>query len=319
MPKSNPNGIPDKVTEPLDADIVFVHDATGSQQPYINDARGFIEKNLRGLQAKHKGKTRFRVISFRDHKEQGDAMTVDASHEFTENLADVRAALNKIVAMGGGDGPEAQIDALDAAYRSWSFPSPRADSTAKTVILITDSPPHGIGEPGDVVPKSHAKGLTPDVIRKRFVDNKIVLTVIGCEPTISKDYSTAVPWYTSFAQETKGDYFALPPKGADKTSRAMTAVSFHAVDTHRITGRWEDWIMDNAHRGHDSIAEEMHSHLSSEGEMCHDISCAKHGGSDFTYSVEPISRARVDNIVAGTLRYQEGTESTFLADKIFGR
>jgi len=58
-----------------------------------------------------------------------------------------------LVALGGGDGPEAQIDVLDAALRS----SWRRDAK-RIVILITDSPPHGIGEPGDVVPASHPGG-----------------------------------------------------------------------------------------------------------------------------------------------------------------
>lgn len=52
--------------------------------------------------------------------------------------------LNSLIASGGGDGPEAQTAALaDALNMEWN------DNAVKMVVLITDSPPHGIGEAGD--------------------------------------------------------------------------------------------------------------------------------------------------------------------------
>lgn len=49
-----------------------------------------------------------------------------------------------LIATGGGDGPEAQTAALAAALNmDW------AENAVKMVILITDSPPHGIGEAAD--------------------------------------------------------------------------------------------------------------------------------------------------------------------------
>ena len=51
------------------------------------------------------------------------------------------ASLN---AMGGGDGPEAQTAALAAALDlEWR------EEAVKMVVLITDAPPHGLGEAGD--------------------------------------------------------------------------------------------------------------------------------------------------------------------------
>ena len=55
--------------------------------------------------------------------------------------------LSKLTARGGGDGPEAQTAALDKALNvEW-----RKDA-AKIVVLITDAPPHGIGEANDLIP-----------------------------------------------------------------------------------------------------------------------------------------------------------------------
>jgi hypothetical protein len=52
--------------------------------------------------------------------------------------------LASLIASGGGDGPEAQTAALAAALNmEW------AENAVKMIILITDAPPHGIGEAGD--------------------------------------------------------------------------------------------------------------------------------------------------------------------------
>jgi hypothetical protein len=140
----------------LSSDVVFVHDATGSLQPYIDDARQFVNNRIRDIQNKaimNGGDARYRVIAFRDHREEGDLWTVHDLNPFTKDFAVLKRQLDALVTSGGGDGPEAQIDALDAALRS----SWRRDAK-RIVILITDSPPHGIREPGDVVPASHPGG-----------------------------------------------------------------------------------------------------------------------------------------------------------------
>jgi hypothetical protein len=239
---------------------------------------------------------------------------VHDSNPFTKDSTVLKGQLDALVASGGGDGPEAQIDALDATLRS----SWRRDAK-RIVILITDSPPHGIREPGDVVPASHPGALTPDSIRQSFKTTKTLLTVVGCNPTISQ-YTTAVEWYTSFATETRGKYIPLPRTagGSAVTSRALVGSVLHAVDSQRIADRWEDWIMDQSHRGHDAIVGDLHSKLAAEGEECHEVDCTEHGGPDVEYTRGPVSRARVDNIVGTTLRYQESTQSSELADIIFG-
>ncbi|KIM43870.1 hypothetical protein M413DRAFT_443748 [Hebeloma cylindrosporum] len=157
----------------INADVVFVHDATGSQQPYIDDARKFVLDNIRVIQRTANlkgGDARFRVIAFRDHREQGDLWTIHDSNPFTKDSAVLKKQLDALVASGGGDGPEAQLDALDAALRS----SWRRDAK-RLVILITDAPPHGIKEPGDTVPASHPSSLTPDSIRQSYKTTKTLL------------------------------------------------------------------------------------------------------------------------------------------------
>lgn len=65
----------------------------------------------------------------------------------------MQSNLSTLVADGGGDYPEAVAEALDMAlFSEW-----RVDAT-KMVILITDSPPHGIGEPMDCFPSGIPSG-----------------------------------------------------------------------------------------------------------------------------------------------------------------
>ena len=64
--------------------------------------------------------------------------------------------LASLIASGGGDGPEAQTAALAAALNmEW------AENAMKMIILITDAPPHGIGEAGDGFSES-PDGKFPD-------------------------------------------------------------------------------------------------------------------------------------------------------------
>jgi len=81
------------------------------------------------------GDARYRVIAFRDHREQGDLWTVHDSNPFTKDSAVLKGQLDALVASGGGDGPEAQLDALDAALRSsWSGTRGGLSSSSPTLL-----------------------------------------------------------------------------------------------------------------------------------------------------------------------------------------
>lgn len=139
----------------LSSDVVFLQDCTESQQPYIDTVRNYVKDAIPMInsEADLKGGTaRYRVIAFRDHKEQ-DCDWLLKQYDFTNDSSVLAGNLKTLVASGGGDGPEAQIDGLDAARRSaWR------QTAKKIVILMTDSPPHGIDEPGDTVPLDHPGG-----------------------------------------------------------------------------------------------------------------------------------------------------------------
>jgi len=127
-------------------DVVFLQDTTGSQGPYIQSARKAIRDicdKISGSGRLSKDLIRFGLIAFRDHPPQ-DKTYVTKEFGFTSDVDVMQKNLASLVASGGGDGPEAQTAALAAALNmDW------AENAVKMVILITDSPPHGIGEASD--------------------------------------------------------------------------------------------------------------------------------------------------------------------------
>jgi hypothetical protein len=65
----------------LSSDVVFVHDATGSLQPYINNACQFVNNRICDIQNRaimNGGDARYCVIAFHDHRSKaicGPCMT----------------------------------------------------------------------------------------------------------------------------------------------------------------------------------------------------------------------------------------------------
>jgi hypothetical protein len=72
---------------------------------------------------------------------------------FSDNIGKFQ---EKLEAKGGGDLPEAVTAALDKLLTfDW-----RNEAT-KVIMLITDAPPHGIGEPRDGFPEANPDGPLP--------------------------------------------------------------------------------------------------------------------------------------------------------------
>jgi hypothetical protein len=128
------------------SDIVFVQDTTGSQGPYIQSAIAAIENICHTVsQTAHipPSHIRFGLVAFRDHPPQATSY-VTKTFELHADMRVMQKHLRTLSADDGGDGPEAVTAALGKALRmEWK------DSAAKMVVLITDAPPHGLGEHDD--------------------------------------------------------------------------------------------------------------------------------------------------------------------------
>lgn len=187
-------------------DIIFVLDATGSMQVYIDKVRDTLQtlcENLVGTGKWTAGDLRFGLIAFRDHPPQ-DSTYITRPYPFDSDISAVKANLANLQANGGGDGPEAQCDAFAAVVNAgWK------DEATKVAILITDSPPHGIGEDEDGFPKGCPLQNDPVRLVNRMAKLGITLHVLACEPTLSMDFSTPLDFYKGMVQKTGGRFLPL--------------------------------------------------------------------------------------------------------------
>ena len=129
-------------------DLAFCVDETGSMGSYISQVKQHIISIISDiLQDPSVDSLRVGLVGYRDHPPQ-DSSFVTQVLAFTEDISEIKAAVNAMEADGGGDGPECMTDGLYEVVRlRWR---PRA---AKVVVLIADAPPHGAGDHGDGFPQ----------------------------------------------------------------------------------------------------------------------------------------------------------------------
>ena len=131
---------PRDVIAPLGAkrvEVVFVLDTTGSMSGLINAAQEKIWSIASTLaQAQQAPEISMGLVAYRD---RGDAYVTQVV-DLNRDLDSMYAKLMDFAADGGGDGPEAVNEALEAAIHrmSWS----QDQSTYKVVFLVGDAPPH---------------------------------------------------------------------------------------------------------------------------------------------------------------------------------
>ena len=119
------------------ADIVFVIDTTGSMSSTINNVVTNVTSFATTLSDNYNVKVNYALIDFKDLEEDGPNTTLvvkNGSSNWYSNVNDFVTKVNSLVAEGGGDAPECDIDALETARRL-DF----RKSANKFVILITDN------------------------------------------------------------------------------------------------------------------------------------------------------------------------------------
>lgn len=118
-------------------EVAFVLDTTGSMSGLIDNARRKIWSIANTIsRANPDADVRMGLVAYRDF---GDDYVV-RTFQMTPDLQEVNALLWKFRASGGGDGPEAVNEALDAGVSKiqWSHSS----DTRRLLFLVGDAPPH---------------------------------------------------------------------------------------------------------------------------------------------------------------------------------
>ena len=128
-------------------DLVFICDCTGSMGSYINAAKQNIETIITKIIQFEKSDVRFALIEYRDHPPQDRSFAFRLTN-FTSSLNEMKTAVNRMEADGGGDTPESIACALDCAVNTLQY----RELAAKVIIWIADAPPHCFMESRDYFP-----------------------------------------------------------------------------------------------------------------------------------------------------------------------
>jgi hypothetical protein len=126
-----------------DIDLVFIVDATVSMKPAIEMVQKTIEQILKDIaKFPHCASLRYSLVEYRDHAD-GYPWVLKHTVPFTENLQEMLQGVSGVkaeaAASPGNDTPEAMTDGLSGLARlNWR------KNAAKTAIVISDAPPHGV-------------------------------------------------------------------------------------------------------------------------------------------------------------------------------
>lgn len=133
---SNTLSIPSSVSTPIQADVVFVFDATGSMGDELEYIKVEFTDIISRIQSEN-GAVDFRLgATF--YRDEGDEY-VTRQQILTESFTDVGDFIEAQSAAGGGDYPEAVHSALRDAISNQQW---AGSARARLVFIILDAPPH---------------------------------------------------------------------------------------------------------------------------------------------------------------------------------
>jgi Mg-chelatase subunit ChlD len=203
-------------------DLVFVVDNTGSMGPYIEQVKMKILEIIKTIKKEELcHKLRIGLVSYRDHMPEDDSF-VTQKFELTSDTPKIEDNVVKMRARGGGDGPEAVCDALNAANRMEFLLD-----AAKVVVLVGDAPPHGVEPSGDNFPKGCPQGFFWKTESENAFSKGIVIHTVGCFPEIA-NYQKAVETYEEIAKKTEGKFFPL--EKAELLVKIITGIAIEEID-----------------------------------------------------------------------------------------
>jgi hypothetical protein len=181
-------------------EVAFALDATGSMGPYITQARQRIHQIAQSLAEGHpKPDVRFAVVAYRD---KGDEF-VQRIHPFTRDLSVMHGYLKGTAATGGGDTPEAVLEALRAAITELGWSQASDKGVVRLLYLVGDAPAQHYSD-------SPSEGWIAREARKR----RIVIHSIACGRDTALE-----PTFEGLSRHTEGRFFRL----ADSAARVARA------------------------------------------------------------------------------------------------
>lgn len=183
-------------------EVAFALDATGSMRPWIGQARARIKAIAEDLAAgEPRPEVRFALVAYRD---RGDEF-VTRIDPFTTDVDVMKAALDRTDAGGGGDGPEAVLEALDAALRRLDWSDDPA--VVKLLYLV-----------GDARPNRHADTPSEEDVLALALRRGVVIHTIAC----GRMSTLGQTFFERVARLSEGRAFRLEDAGKRRTAASRT-------------------------------------------------------------------------------------------------
>jgi len=186
------------------ADLAIVFDTTGSMFWHIADAKAnataLAEAWLTSLP-----NGRVALVQYRDH---GDAFVARLELELTNDVAAFQAAVDGLVAQGGGDTPEAVYSGMMAALNELDW---RTGAT-KALVVIADAPGK---DPEPVTGYTQA-----DVVNRALEIDPVALYAVNVA-----NWNVVTNFFTPLAEQTAGAVFELQP------GQSLSDALFEVLDT----------------------------------------------------------------------------------------
>lgn len=202
-------------------DLAFVVDTTGSMGRLIAAAREQMITMLSELIQAADINLWLGVVEYRDHPPQ-DKMVYQV-HGFTEDLQSAQKTIKGLKADGGGDAPEAVLDGIVAACRELGW----WKHSRRLMVLVGDSPPHGMGAHGDAFSQGCPCGETIASATRLAEEKRIIIHSLGLTHAVNKSFS-------EISYLTGGQFFsAQQANKAIEHIAALLKMEFAALDVDR--------------------------------------------------------------------------------------
>jgi ubiquitin-protein ligase len=185
-------------------DVAFCVDNTGSMVPWVESAKKSVRLIMKKLRASGK-KVRFGFVGYTDHTAKAPLTKVV---DFTKKDHVCQEAVNQWNCVGNHDWAEALAPALvKVGGLSW-------DTSAQRIcIIITDAPPHGLGNGGwDIYPEGDPDGSDVFVAAHTLGTAGVSLYPVHCVRHTADGLDESL--YRGLAQRTGGAYLKMHSNAA---------------------------------------------------------------------------------------------------------
>lgn len=151
-------------------DIVFTFDDTGSMGGEIGGAKASIDSFAKSIDESGVD-ARYGLVSFKDG--------VEIDSDLSNDVGDVRSAIDRLSARGGGDGPEDSWDAIDTAIEEMD----RKSTNRLVVVHITDYYAHN----------ANRTDTTRRELADKFAEDNIQMILAGDERNVKTTTDSLAP------------------------------------------------------------------------------------------------------------------------------